>query len=102
MADGFNRYITTGITTSTVVTTCPSDTVITLIGITVSNTTGVTTDVSVRLNAAHILKNVTIYEGSAIVPVGGEQKIVMVAGDELIIEATNAVDAIVSALEQTI
>ena len=99
---GFNRYIASNVTTSTNVVTCPAGTVITVIGITVANVTGALTEVNIQAAGINLLKGVEIVEGSAIVPVGGEQKIVLVAGDSITIEADNAVDVYVSVLEQAI
>ena len=99
---GFNRYIASNVTTPTDVVTCPAGTVITVIGITVANVTGALTEVNIQAAGISLLKGVEIVEGSAIVPVGGEQKIVLVAGDSITIEADNAVDVYVSVLEQAI
>ena len=99
---GFNRYVVSNVSTPTDVVTCPADTVITVIGITVANVTGVITEVNIQAAGVSLLKGVEIMEGSAIVPVGGEQKIVLIAGDSIKVEADNAVDVYVSVLEQTI
>lgn len=99
---GFNRYIAGGVTTPTSIVTCPVDTVITVIGITVANVTGALTEVSIQAAGVNLLKGTEIAEGSAIVPVGGEQKIVLVAGDSVSVEADNAVDVYVSVLEQSV
>lgn len=102
MANKFNRYVVTGVTTNTAVITCPADTTITVIGLVISNTSGVNTKVAVELAGGHIVKNATVIKGSAIVPIGGEQKIVMVAGDTLSVSADYLVDVIASVLETTI
>ena len=99
---GFNRYVNNGVITSQDVIICPADTVITLIGVTVSNTSGTLTTATITAAGANILKDVEIEKGSAIVPVGGEQKIVLLAGDKLTVSADYAVDVIASVLEQTI
>lgn len=99
---GFNRYTSTGVTTATAVVTCPADTVMTVIGTTVANTSGELTSVDVLAGGANILKSVELGEGSAIVPIGGEQKVVLVAGDSLTVVATHTVDVHVSVLEKTI
>ena len=99
---GFNRYIASNVTTATSVVTCPVNTVITVIGITVANVTGSLTEVNILAAGTNLLKGVEIVEGSAIVPVGGEQKVVLIAGDSITIEADNAVDVYVSVLEQSV
>lgn len=97
---GFNRHTGSGVVTEQDIVTCPADTVITIIGVTVANVTGELTTVTVKVAGVNILKDVLIDEGSAIVPVGGEQKIVLVAGDTLSVSADYDVDVIVSTLEQ--
>ena len=99
---GFNRYVGTNITTTTAVVTCPADTVITVIGCAIANSSEVMSVVNVKVAGAYILRSTKLYEGSAIVPIGGEQKVVMVAGDTLTVESDNNVDVIVSVLEQAI
>ena len=100
MANIFKNYTVTNVTANTAVVTCPANTVITVIGMTVSNVSGTLTDVSIKVNSAHILKDATIIGGSAIVPIGGEQKVVLAAGDSLLVMANNVVDVVVSVLEQ--
>lgn len=102
MANKFNRYVVTGVTTNTAVITCPANKTITVIGLVIANTSGVTTDVSVELSGVYMVKNATVIKGSAIVPVGGEQKIVMVAGDTLSVSADYLVDVVASVLETTV
>ena len=99
---GFNRYISTGVTAPTAVVTCPANTVMIVIGTTIANTSGVLTSVNIIAGGANILKSVEVEEGSAIVPIGGEQKVVLVTGDSLVVEATEEVDVHVSVLEQTV
>lgn len=99
---GFDRYVSNGVVTSQDVVICPANTVITLIGVTVSNISGTLTTATITAAGANILKDVEIRKGSAIVPVGGEQKIVLLAGDTLTVSADYAVDVIASVLEQTV
>lgn len=99
---GFNRYVSNNVVLSQDIITCPAGTVITVIGVTVANVTGNLTTVTVKAAGANILKDVYIDKGSAIVPVGGEQKVVLKAGDTLTVSADFAVDVIASVLEQTI
>lgn len=88
--------------------TCPAATQTTLIGMTLankSNTTTVSANVFLTRSAVDyaIISNATIPTGSALVPVGGDQKIVLQAGDSIKVTTStaSAVDAIVSLLEIT-
>ena len=99
---GFNRYVSNDVVIPQDIIICPANTVITLIGVTVSNVSGTLTTATITAAGANILKDVEIEKGSAIVPVGGEQKIVLLAGDKLTVSADYAVDVIASVLEQTI
>jgi len=98
---GFNRYISTGVTDATAVVTCPDNTVITVIGVTIANVSGNATTVDVLAGGANLLKGANLDKGSAIVPIGGEQKVVLLSGDALVVNATDTVDVYVSVLEQT-
>ena len=99
---GFNRYVSNDVVVPQNIITCPEGKVITVIGATVANVTGNLTTATIRAAGANILKDVEIGRGSAIVPIGGEQKIVLTAGDTLTVSADYAVDVIASVLEQTI
>ena len=99
---GFNRHTASNVTAPTSIVTCPADTTITIIGVTVANVTGALTEVNIQAAGTYLLKGVEIVEGSAIVPVGGEQKVVLMTGDSVTVEADNAVDVYISVLEQAI
>lgn len=99
---GFNRYVNNNVVLSQDVITCPAGTVMTIIGVTVANVSGDLTTATIKAAGANVLKDVEIRKGSAIVPVGGEQKIVLLAGDTLTVSADYAVDVIASVLEQTV
>lgn len=88
--------------------TCPAATQTTLIGMTLankSNTATVSANVFLTRSAVDyaIISNATIPSGSSLVPVGGDQKIVLEAGDSIKVTTSTAssVDAIVSLLEIT-
>ena len=100
MANSFKTYTERNVTADTAVMTSPAGATSTIIGLTVSNVSGVNTDVTVKLGATHIVKNATVIAGSAIIPIGGEQKIVVTAGQSIYVQATNAVDVVCSVLEQ--
>ena len=71
----------------------------TLIGMSVANVAGAAVYVDVKLGGVHIVQDAPVPVGSSLVPIGGDQKIVMEAGDVLEVEATGNVDVIVSMLE---
>ena len=79
----------------------------TVIGMTVSNLTTSPIAANVILNTAsanlYLVRNATIAPGGALVPVGGDQKLVIEAGDYLQVNTSvaAAADVVVSALEIT-
>jgi len=107
MASTFKNYITNSIGSNADIYIAPALTTSTVIGITMSNLTGTDIKVSLCLNDgvanAFIVKDATIPGGSALVPVGGDQKLVLEAGNVLYAFAntTAAIDVVVSALELT-
>jgi tryptophanyl-tRNA synthetase len=106
MANVFKNYVAAdvGTSASTLIT---ASTATTVIGMTVSNTTAspITVDVYVTISASdyYIVKGATVPTGGALVPVGGDQKVVLETGDELkvISSAATSADVIVSVLEIT-
>ena len=110
MANTFKNAVSSAIGTSqTSVYTVPSATTSTVIGLTVSNITSsnITVDVVVTDTSAsasvHIIKGSTVPVGGAVVPIGGDQKVVLEATDILKVtsSASSSADALVSVLEQT-
>ena len=110
MASVFKNAVTAGVGTSTTsVYTVPAATTATIIGLTVSNTTGskATTDVQVTDTSAgttvYLVKAANVPVGGALVPIGGEQKIVLETGDALKVtsSAASSLDVTVSILEQS-
>ena len=98
----FKRYVSNDVVLSQDIITCPAGTVMTIIGVTVANVSGDLTTATIKAAGANILKDVEISKGSAIVPIGGEQKVVLVTGDTLTVSSDFAVDVIASVLEQTV
>lgn len=101
MANTFQNYTLSNVTTEANVLTCPAGTVITVIGSTVANTSGTDTSVNIKLNDVFLLKGALIEAGSSLVPIGGDQKVVLTAGDVLKVSADAAVDVVISALVQS-
>jgi hypothetical protein len=81
----------------------------TVIGMTVANLIGTPIAVNVILNGGNITSNVylvkdaTVAPGGALVPIGGDQKLVLEAGDYLQVNTSvaSSADVIVSVLEIT-
>ena len=86
--------------------TVPGSTTATVIGLTVANitTSQITVDVKLITSSGDdtfILKTAPVPAGSGIVPIGGDQKLVMETGDILrvIPDTANSADSTVSVLE---
>lgn len=108
MANTFKNNFQQNIgTTPTTVYTAGTGVQATVIGMTVSNTSTSTIKASVFVNSSgtdyFLVKNATIEPGSALVPVGGDQKLVLEASDFLRVQSdtSGAIDVIVSVLEIT-
>ena len=101
MANTFKRYKVEGVTTETVITTAQEGTEITVIGMTVANVGTSEASISLKHGTTHMLKNAPILVGSAMVPIGGEQKVVLEAGDTFSVTSDVAVDVILSVLEKS-
>lgn len=106
MANTFRSNVALNVeTTGNTVYTCPAATQTTLIGLTISNKSNgsITANAYLRRSSVDysIISNAIIVSGSTLVPIGGDQKVVLQAADELKIttSANNAVDAIASLLE---
>jgi len=103
MANTFKSYPSSGVITEATVYTGPSATQTTIIGMTVANTTASNITCSVKLDdgstSVFLIKDATILPGGALVPIGGDQKVVIEAGDTLKVSASGSVDTLVSVLE---
>ena len=88
--------------------TVPASTATTVIGLTCANvlTTAITVDV-ILYNPSdgptHIVKDATVPAGGSLVVVGGDQKVVMQTGDQILVSssASGSCDVIMSILEIT-
>jgi hypothetical protein len=106
MANLFKSKVSADIGTSPV-TLHTSIAPTTVIGLTVANLLAVTVAVSVRLvksggaTGAYLIKGATLPNGSSLVIVGGEQKVVLETGDYITVVSDTAasVDAHASILE---
>ena len=87
--------------------TVPSSTTTIVIGLTCTNTTGSAITANVFLGNAtantYIVANAPISSGASLIPVGGDQKIVMITGDKIYVQssAATSIDAILSIMEIT-
>ena len=109
MASTFKNAVSASVGSSTTsVYTVPSATTTTVIGITISNITAsdITVDIAVTDTSAtttvYLLKGATVSVGGALVPIGGDQKVVLEATDIIKVtsSAASSADVIVSVLEQ--
>jgi tryptophanyl-tRNA synthetase len=106
MANTFRSNVAFDIlTTGNTVYTCPAATQTTLIGLTIANKSNgtVTANAFLRRSSVDyaIIANAPILNGSTLVPIGGDQKVVLQDADELkvTVSSNNAVDVIASLLE---
>lgn len=110
MANTFTRKISQNIgATATQIDgyTVPSATTTIAIGLTCTNTTGSAITANVYLANAtantYIVANAPISAGASLIPIGGDQKIVMITGDKMYVQssAATSIDAILSIMEIT-
>ena len=108
MANSFKNYfLKNANTTSQNVYVAGAGVSATVIGMTIGNTTAAPITANISVTSATVaytmLLNVTIATGGALVPVGGDQKLVLEAGDYIQVQtsAANSADVIVSVLEIT-
>ncbi len=110
MANTFKNAVSSAVGTGqTSVYTAPSSTTSTVIGLTVANITSssVTVDVVVTdtssSTSAYLVKSATVPVGGALVPIGGDQKVVLETTDIIKVtsSAASSVDVFVSILEQS-
>lgn len=106
MANTFKNYVSQQVGTSaaTIVT---ASTATTVIGMTVANVTASPITVSVYIvvssDTYYLVKDATVPVGGSLVPIGGDQKLVLETGDSLrvISSAATSADVIASVLEIT-
>lgn len=111
MANSFKRKVSRGVSTSLASVntyTVAANTQVTVIGLILSNVAnGVTTYVSAThydgSTDTYLVKDAPILPGAALVVVGGEQKLVLEAGDSVRVKSSvaNGADVIMSVLEIT-
>ena len=103
MANTFKSYLASSVTTQTSIITAAANTQTTLIGLSAANTTTGAGSVTVVLTRSsteyHVIKNAVVPANDSLVLYGGDQKLVLQAGDILKVTSTAAVDVIASVLE---
>lgn len=99
MANNFKSYGSSNVTAETTVFTGPASTQSTVIGLSVANTAATTATVDVKLNTAYLVKGAPVPVGGALVIVGGDQKVVIEAGDMVTVTSDVSVDVVTSTLE---
>jgi hypothetical protein len=108
MANSFKNYfLKNANTTSQNVYVAGTGVSATVIGMTIGNTTSAPISANITVTSAgtsyFMLQGATVATGGALVPIGGDQKLVLEAGDYLQVQtsAANSADVIVSVLEIT-
>ena len=103
MANTFKSYLTAGVTTQTTVHTAPSSTQTTVIGLSLANVGTNVATVSATLTrgstVVYVIKDAVVPAADSLILYGGDQKLVMQAGDLLKVTSTVSTDVIVSVLE---
>jgi hypothetical protein len=111
MANTFTRKLSRQIGTSATAVgsyTVPSATTTVVIGLSVNNTTGSAITANVYLKDAttavtSLITNGPISSGSSLIVGGGDQKIVLVTGDQIFVQssAATSIDVVMSIMEIT-
>jgi len=103
MANTFKSYLAAGVTTQATVLTAPANTQTTIIGLSLANTAASAITATVTLTrgvtVVNVIKDAAIPAADALILYGGDQKLVMQAGDLLKVTASSTTDVIVSVLE---
>lgn len=111
MANFFKRFASANVGTSLEAVgayTVPASNTTTAIGLSIANTANVGINIDVTLSNSsfdfYIVKNAPVSVGGALVAIGGDQKVVLEAGDSIKVKSDTAtsVDAILSVLETTL
>ena len=108
MANTFTSYVAKNVTTSaSTLVTVASGTQTTIIGATICNTSASPITISLYFTRStvdyYIVKDASVPVGRTFVAIGGDQKVVLIAGDALktISSAVTSADAIASVLNIT-
>jgi type IV secretory pathway VirJ component len=97
----FKSYESAGVSSQTTILTGTAGKETIAIGMTVANTTSADITVDVKLNATYLVKQASVPTGTAFVPIGGDQKVVVEAGDTIKVTASGSSDVVLSVLERS-
>jgi len=100
MANAFKNYKSNGITAETTVLTGAAGMETTIIGMSIANVDTSDASINIKVGGSYMLKGAPVYVGGAMTPIGGEQKVVLMDGEDLAISSDYSVDVIVSVLEK--
>jgi hypothetical protein len=110
MANTFYRKVSSGVGNAAVTLgsyTVGTNTKTVVLGLTVANTSGTTISADVYINNGsdnyYLVKGAPINAGGALVPIGGDQKLVLQFNDNVKIKSDSAtsIDAVMSIMEIT-
>tara|TARA_R110000868_G_scaffold114781_1_gene307152 strand:+ start:634 stop:951 length:318 start_codon:yes stop_codon:yes gene_type:complete len=105
MANNFKNYFGKSVAANATIFTANTGTQATIIGMTIANLTSAPITANVFLTAGgidyYMISQATVAVGSALVPVGGDQKVVLEANDSIKVSTSGTSDVILSVLEIT-
>ena len=110
MANIFYRKVSANVGTSATTVgsyTVADSTKAVILGLTVSNTTGSAVNADVYINngsdSYYLVKTAPISAGGALIPIGGDQKLVLQTGDNVVVKSDSAssLDVVMSLMEIT-
>jgi len=103
MANTFKNYFGKNVAANTTVYTAGAGVQATIIGMSIANITSAPISCNVFVTASgtdyYMVKDASIAVGGALVPIGGDQKLVLEAADAIKCSATSNCDVILSVLE---
>jgi len=105
MANTFKNYFGKNVAANTTIFTAGGGVQATIIGMSIANITAAPVSCNVFITASgvdyYMVKDASIAVGGALVPIGGDQKLVLEATDAIKCSATSNCDVILSVLEIT-
>jgi len=103
MANTFKNYFGKNVAANTTIFTAGGGVQATIIGMSIANITAAPISCNVFVTAGgtdyYMVKDASIAVGGALVPIGGDQKLVLEAADAIKCSATSNCDVILSVLE---
>jgi hypothetical protein len=103
MSNTFKNYFGKNVAANTTIFTAGGGVQATIIGMSIANITAAPVSCNVFITASgvdyYMVKDASIAVGGALVPIGGDQKLVLEAADAIKCSATSNCDVILSVLE---